>query len=96
MTILYVAAAIVSFFGNKNLTFSHKGGVKRSGLRYCVAHSAGYFVNLAILFVFVDELGFPHQIVQAAAVFVVAALLFIAFKFYVFHAPDMGSTGKKK
>ena len=47
----------------------------------------GYLMNLAILFVFVDKMGFAHQWVQAVAIFVVAGYLFLAFKFFVFAAP---------
>jgi hypothetical protein len=32
----------------------------------------------------VDMLGYPHQWVQIAAIFVVAGFLFIAFKYFVF------------
>jgi putative flippase GtrA len=95
MTFLYLAVAAIGFFGNRKFTFSHEGGLTRSGLRYVVAHAAGYFLNLTILFVFVDELGLPHQLVQAAAVFVVAAFLFVAFRFHVFRERDDGSTGAK-
>jgi uncharacterized membrane protein (GlpM family) len=50
-------------------------------------HASGYLCNLAILRVFVDRLGYPHQIVQAVAIFVVAAYLFLAFKMFVFVTP---------
>jgi hypothetical protein len=55
-----------------------------SSVRYFTAHFFGYFINLTILFIFVDQLGYGHQWVQAFAVFVVAGMLFIVFKFFVF------------
>lgn len=84
MTLLYGAGAALGFWGNRSLTFSHKGSLFGSGVRYFLAHSFGYFINLSILAIFVDKLGYAHQLVQVAAIFVVAAFLFLAFKFFVF------------
>lgn len=84
MTLLYTAGATIGYIGNRNLTFAHKGSHLASGVRYLMAHLVGYAINLSILFVFVDRLYYPHQFVQAVAIFVVAAFLFSAFKFYVF------------
>ena len=88
MTLLYCAGATLGYAGNRRFTFAHRGNVMASGQRYLVAHFLGYLMNLAILIVFVDRLGYPHQWVQAAAIFIVAVFLFIAFKFFVFTGPD--------
>lgn len=84
MTVLYATGATFGFFGNRNVTFSHSDRIIGPGVRYVLAHTFGYLLNLAILAVFVDRLGFSHQVVQAAAIVLVAAFLFIAFKFFVF------------
>ncbi|MDK9709088.1 MAG: GtrA family protein [Desulforhopalus sp.] len=84
MTLLYGVGASVGFIGNRKLTFMHKGRVLSSGLRYCVAHCLGYCINLALLYIFVDNLGYSHQWIQAIAIFIVAGFLFIALKFFVF------------
>jgi putative flippase GtrA len=84
MTIVYVSCAFLSFLANRRLTFSHQGDVASSGARYIVAHVAGYTVNALLLFVFVDRLGYPHAWVQAAAIVVVAVVLFLAMKYFVF------------
>lgn len=84
MTLLYGVGATVGFFGNRKITFEHQGGVIGAGVRYVVAHFIGYLLNLGILIVFVDKLGYAHQWVQAIAIFFVAALLFLAFKVFVF------------
>lgn len=88
MTLLYCAGATLGYAGNRRFTFAHRGNVMASGQRYLLAHFLGYLMNLAILIVFVDRLGYPHQWVQAAAIFIVAVFLFIAFKFFVFTGPD--------
>lgn len=88
MTLLYVVGATIGYIGNRNLTFAHKGSLFGSGVRYLLAHCVGYGINLVILIIFVDKLGYPHQWVQAVAIFVVAGCLFIAFKFFVFTHKD--------
>jgi len=89
MTLLYIAGAAVGFWGNRRLTFSHKGRLLGAGVRYTIAHLFGYAINLVILIVMVDNLGYPHQWVQAAAIFIVAIFLFITFKFFVFSEPGL-------
>ena len=94
MTLLYAVGATLGYAGNRQFTFAHRGNLIASGKRYLLAHFLGYLMNLAILIVFVDHLGYPHQWVQAAAIFVVAGFLFIAFKFFVFTGTDSMSADK--
>lgn len=84
MTALYVLGICISFLGNRNWAFEHRGNVMGTAFRFGLAHAAGYLVNLALLTVFVDKLGYPHQWVQAAAIFIVGGFLFIIFKLFVF------------
>lgn len=84
MSLLYGVGASVGFFGNKKLTFKHEGGIIGAGIRYIIAHFFGYLINLGILILFVDRMGYSHELVQAIAVFIVAAFLFLAFKVFVF------------
>lgn len=94
MSVLYVVGAGIGFWGNRKLTFAYEGSVLGAGVRYFIAHFFGYLINLTILFVMVDKLGYVHQLVQGAAIFVVAAFLFITFKFFVF--PDMHVSNKEQ
>jgi len=84
MTIAYVVGVFLGFIGHRTWTFLHKGALLGSGARYVVAHISGYLINLFILLTFVDKLGYPHQWVQAVAIFVVAAFLFVVFRYFVF------------
>jgi putative flippase GtrA len=84
MTCLYLVGATAGFIGNRQWTFQHTGGALPTFLRYALAHAIGYFMNLALLAMFSDVLGYPHQIVQAIAICVVAVYLFVAFRFFVF------------
>ncbi len=84
MSLVYVTGASVGYFGNRQWTFAHNGKVTSTLLKYGLAHSCGYALNFVILHIFVDRMFFPHQAVQAAAIFVVAGLLFVMFKKFVF------------
>jgi len=84
MTLIYIGAASLGFFGHKKWTFAQDGRWLSSGGRYVIAHVMGYLINFILLMIFVDHIGYPHEWVQAAAIFVVAVFLFITFKFIVF------------
>lgn len=100
MTLVYLLAAVAGYWGNRQLTFAHRGSVLGSGARYVLAHAMGYAVNWTLLAVGVDRLGHPHQLVQAFAILAVACLLFVAFRFFVFAdatpTPAPGATGTRK
>lgn len=85
MTFVYIIGASIGFIGNRKWTFAHRGNSSSAALRYVLAHLLGYLLNLLILATFVDRLGYAHQLVQAAAIIIVAGFLFIVFKYFVFH-----------
>lgn len=80
----YPIAMLVSFFGNKKYTFHFKGPDMAPGIRFLLSHAASYGINLAMLYVCVDIYGMRHEYVQLAAIFICAAFLFVALKFFVF------------
>lgn len=84
MTLLYGIGAAIGYIGNRNFTFTHKGSFLGTGVRYFIANFIGYFINLIILIIFVDHVGYAHQWIQAVAIFIVACFLFLAYKFFVF------------
>jgi putative flippase GtrA len=92
MTALYLVGASIGFLANRRFTFRHDGGIGVSGVRYLLAQVAGYLLNLVLLLLFVDWFDFPHQIVQAIAIVVVAIFLFFVLRIFVF-APSLAVTG---
>ena len=79
-----LVVATIGFFANRHFTFQYDGQIINSGLRYLIAQLLGYLSNLLMLVLFVDWLGFAHQVVQAWAIMVVAILLFTLLKFLSF------------
>ena len=89
VTILYPIGAFTSYFGHARYSFTLKNNSSHVVVRYVIAHCVGYGATLLMLYIFTDKLFFPHQIVQAAAIFVVAAILYLMFRYFVF--PDQKS-----
>lgn len=87
MTVLYFLGVVIGYFGNRRFAFGY-GGSHSASLRYGVAHLCGYGLNFAVLHVFVEQFGFPHQIVQAVAIVLVAGFLFLSFNAFVFPRND--------
>ena len=92
MTVLYSAGALIGFFANRRFTFCHDGRIGVAGMRYMFAQLLGYLLNLSLLVLFVDRLGFAHHLVQAVAIVVVAIFLFVLLRFFVF-APQLPENG---
>lgn len=84
MSFLYSAGAALGFFGNYRWAFVNDRKAWSSLIRYWMAHSIGYGLNFLMLYFFAGRLGYPHQLVQAAAVFIVAGFLFLMFNYFVF------------
>ena len=84
VTVLYPLGVIAGYFGHGRYSFAYQGRTTSGLSRYLVAHAIGYGTNVSLLYVFSDLLRFPHQVVQACAIFIVAGVLFLQFKFFVF------------
>lgn len=93
VTVLYPLSATVGFFAHFRYSFAYRKGYSGAALRYSIAHCIGYSVNVAMLYVLSDVLRFPHQAVQAAAIFAVAGVLFLIFRYFVFPQSDAGIPG---
>lgn len=84
MTLLYLLGVLQTFIFNRRWSFRHQGALHSAFARYIASYAFGYFLNLFVLWATVDKLGFPHQWVQALMVLVLAALLFLMQRYWVF------------
>lgn len=87
MTLLYAVGVAQTFYFNRVWSFGHDGRVLTSFVRYISAYALGYVFNLAMLLLLVDLWGWPHQWVQGAMTFVLAGMLFLMQRYWVFAAP---------
>ncbi len=84
VTLLYPISALVAYYGHARFSFIFVGNRVVSLIKYSFAHLIGYLVNILMLKVFVDIFGFPHQFIQVVSIFVVAGVLFVLMRYFVF------------
>jgi putative flippase GtrA len=84
VTLMYPIGAVTAYFGHAKYAFSYTGCRWYGILRYALAHLIGYGANIGMLYVFSDYLGYPHQMVQVVAIFMVSGILYLLFRYFVF------------
>jgi putative flippase GtrA len=84
MTVSYVVGMGISFWGNRSWTFSHRGAMWPTVVRFLGANAVGYAVNFAVLNVLVTVTGVPQIPAQLVATAVVAACTFTLMRAWVF------------
>lgn len=88
MTLVFSVGALQTFVFNKRWTFDHQGFVKLSFSKYLCAYCFCFFINLLGLSLFVDFLGYPHEIIQGVMVFFVGIMLFVLQRYWVFRVTN--------
>lgn len=85
MTLLYIVGTLQTFLLNRRWTFGLRGNTRKYLIRYVLIYLLGFVINFSGLYVFVDLIGFQHEIVQAIFIIVVALILFTLQKIWVFN-----------
>ncbi len=91
MSLLYFIGVLQTFVFNKKWAFRFNGAATPALVRYATAYALGYVVNLSTLMLLVDQMGLPHQWVQGAMIVVVAMMLFLAQRYWVFPSTAKGN-----
>ncbi|MGF6754846.1 GtrA family protein [Paraburkholderia sp. GAS42] len=86
MTGVFALGILQTFLFNKNWSFRDRSTRASTFVRYMIAYSAAYGINLVAMLVLVDRYHFPDRGVQAVMIIVVALFLFAALRFWVFPA----------
>lgn len=84
MSLLYCTGVLQTFVFNRKWAFRFQGAATPALGRYLVAYALGYLVNFLALMLLVDRMGLPHQWVQIMMILVVAMMLFMAQRYWVF------------
>jgi putative flippase GtrA len=85
MTVVYVIGVALGFAGNRYWSFRHSTPSRGSVVRYLMAYAAGYVVNLTGLEIGVNRFGMPHEWVQGCMLLVVAIVMFLLQRYFVFN-----------
>lgn len=84
MSLLYGIGVLQTFVFNKRWSFRFAGAPAPALVRYAAVYALGYVINFMALILLVDHAGLPHQLVQGVMILVVAVMLFIAQRYWVF------------
>ena len=91
MSLLYGVGVIQTFVFNKQWSFRFNGAAAPSLMRYATAYALGYVINFSALILLVDQMELPHEWVQGVMLVVIAIILFLAQRYWVF-APTKRNT----
>ena len=83
-TVAYVAGVLQTFAFNRSWSFRDRGALGPAFIRYVASYLFGYLLNMVILVILVDRAGYGHQYVQGATILLLAVMLFLLQKFWVF------------
>ncbi len=84
VAVIYPIGVLVNYYTHLRYSFGVKGSHRSRMPRYIMAQIIGLLTNVAMLAIFVNWLGFGHELVQLVAIGVVGLLLFALMKFFVF------------
>jgi len=84
MTTTFVLGILVTFALNRSWSFQSTRPAGGTFARYAATYVFGYAVNLLALVLLVDLAGFQHQLVQGVMVVVVATMMFVLQRRWVF------------
>lgn len=84
MSLLYIMGVLQTFFFNRKWSFEHQGVARHALARYVAAYVFGYLLNLVVMLLLVDQYGYPHQVVQGVMIVILAGMLFLLQKYWVF------------
>lgn len=84
MSLLYAIGVLQTFLFNRRWTFRHRGRISKSIRRYAATYISGYVFNLVGLLVLVDRFALPHQPVQGVLILLIAIMIFLLQRFWVF------------
>lgn len=84
VAMFYPVAVLINYLTHARYSFDSRGDHGRRLPRYIVVYMLALLVNLGMLALFHDRMGFRHEFVQFAAFGVVGTFLFFSMKFFVF------------
>jgi putative flippase GtrA len=89
-SLAYAVGVSQTFLFNRSWSFRDGGALGPAFIRYLATYAFGYLLNMLVLVVLVDRMDYPHQWVQGAMILVLAVMLFVAQRFWVFREGGRG------
>jgi len=89
MTLLYILGMLQTFYFNKSWSFQFRGSASFALQRYVFVYIGGYIINYLSLWVMVDKMAYPHQLIQGIMIIIVAGMIFLLQKHWIFSSPRL-------
>lgn len=83
ITILFAVGMAINFSLNRTWTFKSRGSYTTALFKFLVVYLSGYGLNIFILSVFVDHMGYSPAWVQFFAIGFLAIYYFITNKYFI-------------
>ena len=84
MTAIFSLGVAQTFLANKIWTFRHSGSTGSTFIRYALSYAMAYCINFGALYIYVDLFEYSYHLVQGVMIFVVAGLLFLLQRYWIF------------
>ena len=88
ISLIYPVAVGLSYFLNRRFTFNSSRRHRESTWRFLVAHTAGYLLNVGLLWVVTRFTLIDHKVAEAVVLVTVGMFLFVVLRVFVFPADD--------
>lgn len=82
-TVLYIFGSLVSYLINRKYVFNSNSSINSSLSWFAISLLGGYFLNISLLYFFVDTHGFNPAIIQILSVFIISIYFYLINKFVV-------------
>lgn len=80
----YAVGLSFAYFNSRSYVFRFSGDHRSGVVRYLAAFAVCYSINMAVLAVGIESLGWPHWLAQGAGVVTHAGLMFLLSRHLVF------------
>jgi putative flippase GtrA len=84
ISLIYPLAVGSSYFLNRRFTFRSARRHRESTWRFILAHTAGYLLNVGLLWVFTQFTLIDHKVAEALVLVTVGMFLFVVLRVFVF------------
>lgn len=82
-SLTYLLGVLGSFWLNRKIVFGSTQSLRSGLFRLCLMLLAGYALNISMLYLGVDVLGYSARLIQLASIFCVSLFFYFVNKFYV-------------
>lgn len=84
VTVTYILNLLISFYLNKRITFSSDGDGWKKLKRFFLLYLYMYIFNIVVLFITVDKLFMPPDLVQGSVFLAYIPIVFLLQRYWVF------------